>query len=160
MGWWERAVAHLAQRGARRDESGQLTVMIIGFTTLCLMVATTVMAVSAVHIEFKKLLSAADGAAAAAADSFTLADTASGDGPPPAALAPDRVRGAVAAYLARDGAAARFEGLTVAAATGTPDGRTATVSLKAVARIPVVNFILPDGVPIEATASARASLVR
>jgi hypothetical protein len=48
----------------------------------------------------------------------------------------------------------------VAAATGSPDGRTATVTLTAVARIPVVNFILPDGVPIEATSSARARLLK
>jgi hypothetical protein len=155
-----RAVLRLAQRGRAADESGQLTVLAIGFTVLCLLVATTVMAVSAVHIEFKKLLSAADGAAVAAADSFTLAETATGDGPPAAVLAPERVRGVVTTYLARDGSAARFEGLSVAAATGSPDGRTATVTLTAVARIPVVNFILPDGVPIEATSSARARLLK
>lgn len=155
-----RAVVRRAQKAAGGDESGQLTVMIIGFTVLCLLVATTVMGVSAVYIEHKKLLSAADGAAAAAADSFRLADTASGDAPPSAVLAPERVRVVVATYLERDGAHVRFEGLTMAAATGTADGRTATVSLVAVARIPVVNVILPDGVPIEATASARAKLTR
>jgi hypothetical protein len=143
-----------------RDESGQLSVMIIGFTVLCLLVATTVMAVSAVHIEHKKLLSTADGAAAAAADSFRLADTASSEGPPAAVLAPERVRGVVTSFLERDGAAGRFEGLSVASATGTADGRTATVSLRATARVPAVNFVLPQGVPIEATANARARLTR
>lgn len=142
------------------DESGQLTVLIIGFTVLCLLVAATVMGVSAVHIEHRKLLSAADGAAAAAADSFTLADTAPGDRPPAAVLAPEKVRGVVATYLARDGAAARFEGLAVEAATGTPDGRTATVSLTAMAKVPMAGFLLPQGVPIKATASARARLLR
>lgn len=160
MTGWAPAVVRRMRRGRDADESGQLTVLIIGFTALCLLVATTVMAVSAVHIEFKKLLSAADGAAVAAADSFTLAETAAGDGPPAAVLAPEKVRGVVASYLARDGSAARFEGLTVAAATGSPDGRTATVTLTAVARIPVVNVILPDGVPIQATSSARARLLR
>jgi hypothetical protein len=155
-----RAVVRGWRRRSGADESGQLTVLIIGFTVLCLLVAATVMAVSAVHIESKKLLSAADGAAAAAADSFTLADSATGDQPPAAVLGPERVRGAVATYLARDGAHARFERLTVTAATGTPDGRTATVSLAAVARVPVVTFLLPDGVPIHATASARARLTR
>ncbi|WP_369044850.1 pilus assembly protein TadG-related protein [Sinomonas sp. P10A9] len=155
-----RGVVRRIRQATRGDESGQLTIMIIGFTVLCLLVATTVMGVSAAYIEHKKLLSAADGAAAAAADSFRLADTASGDAPPAAVLAPERVRGVVVTYLERDGATVRFEGLTVSAATGTPEGRTATVSLAAVARIPVVNFILPDGVPIEATASARARLTR
>lgn len=155
-----RAVVLRIRRTAYGDESGQLMVMIIGFTVLCLLVATTVMGVSAVHIEFKKLLAVADGAAAAAADSFTLADAASGEGPPAAVLAPERVRGVVATYLERDGAAGRFEGLTVASATGTPDGRTATVALSAVARIPVASFLLPEGVPIQATSSARARLAR
>lgn len=160
MTGWAPAVVRCGRRGRAADESGQLTVLIIGFTALCLLVATTVIAVSAVHLEFKKLLSAADGAAVAAADSFTMADTATGEGPPAAVLAPERVRGVVASYLARDGSAARFEGLSVAAATGSPDGRTATVTLTAVARIPVVSVILPDGVPIRATSSARARLVR
>ncbi|GHG45395.1 hypothetical protein GCM10012320_11260 [Sinomonas cellulolyticus] len=155
-----RAIALRARPAVRGDESGQLMVMIIGCVVLCLLVATTVMAVSAVHIEQRKLLSAADGAAAAAADSFRIAETDSADGPPSAVLAPDRVRGVVATYLERDGALARFESLTVTSATGTPDGRTATVSLAAVARIPVANFLLPDGVPIQATANARARLVR
>ncbi|BCT76752.1 hypothetical protein SCMU_25940 [Sinomonas cyclohexanicum] len=157
---WARAVGRRVRRAVRGDESGQLTVMIIGCTVLCLLVATTVMAVSAVLIEQRKLLSAADGAASAAADSFRLADTGSADGPPAAVLAPERVHGVVATYLERDGAAARFEGLTVSSATGTPDGRTATVSLAATARIPVANFLLPDGVPIQASASARARLIR
>ncbi|AMM33264.1 hypothetical protein SA2016_2597 [Sinomonas atrocyanea] len=159
MTGWAPAVVRCRRRRRAADESGQLTVLIIGFTALCLLVATTVIAVSAVHLEFKKLLSAADGAAVAAADSFTVADTA-GEGPPAAVLAPERVRAVAASYLARDGSAARFEGLSVAAATGSPDGRTATVTLTAVARIPVVSVILPDGVPIRATSSARARLLR
>ncbi|WP_245827951.1 pilus assembly protein TadG-related protein [Sinomonas mesophila] len=154
------AVVRRLRGCARGDESGQILVLTVGFAVLCLLVATTVMGVSAVHIEHKKLLSAADGAAAAAADSFTLADTASGEAPPAALLSEDRVRGVVATYLERAGAGARFERLAVASATGTPDGRTATVSLTAFARVPLVSIVLPDGVPIQATASARARLVR
>ncbi|GAB4099791.1 pilus assembly protein TadG-related protein [Sinomonas halotolerans] len=148
------------RRCAGGDESGQIIVLVIGFAVLCLLVATTVMGVSAVYIEHKKLLSAADGAAVAAADSFTIAAAASGDAPPAAALSAERVRGVVVGYLERDGTPARFDRLVVASATGTPDGRTATVSLSAVAHVPVAGFLLPDGVPIQATSSARARLVR
>ena len=154
------AVVRLRRRSVRGDESGQILILSIGFAVLCLLVATTVMAVSAVHIEHKKLLSVADGAAAAAADSFTLGDTASGDAPPAALLSQDRVRGVLATYLQRDGAGARFEQLAVTSATGTPDGRTAIVTLTAFARVPLVSLVLPDGVPIQATSSARARLVR
>jgi hypothetical protein len=160
MRTYARGVVRRVRGGDGEAESGQLTVLILGFTLLCLLVAATVAGVSAVHIEHRKLLSAADGAAAAAADSFTLADTASGDRPPAAVLAPERVRGVVATYLARDGASARFDGLGIAAAPGTPDGRTATVTLTATARLPIVGMVLPHGVPLQATASARARLVR
>ena len=90
------AVVRRLRRSTRGEESGQIMVLTIGFAVLCLLVATTVMGVSAVYIEHKKLLSAADGAAAAAADSFRLADTAAEEKPPAALLSQDRVRGVVA----------------------------------------------------------------
>ncbi|MEA5456038.1 hypothetical protein SPF06_14980 [Sinomonas sp. JGH33] len=115
---------------------------------------------SAVHIEHKRLLSAADGAAQAAADSFTLADAAQAQGLPAAALGTDRVRSVVNTYLARDVAAARLEGLAVEGATGSPDARSAQVTLSAVARLPLIGMVMPDGVPIQATSTARARLTR
>ncbi|MDQ4503227.1 pilus assembly protein TadG-related protein [Sinomonas sp. ASV322] len=145
---------------ARVDESGQLTILIIGYAILCLLVAGVVTGVSAIHIEHKKLLSVADGAAQAAADSFTLADASQGEGPPAAALGTDRVRAVVNTYLAADMAAAGFEGLAVEGTTGSPDARTAQVTLSAVARVPLVSMLMPDGVQIEATSTARARLTR
>ncbi|WP_342451715.1 pilus assembly protein TadG-related protein [Arthrobacter sp. H16F315] len=57
--------------GPRRDD-GQLMVLIIGYVLLALLLSTVVIAASSVYIEHKKLLSMADGASVAAADSFTL----------------------------------------------------------------------------------------
>ena len=134
-------------------------VLIIGYTLLALLTVTVVMGASAIYIGQKKLLSAADGAAVAAADTFTLGDSGAGS-EPAAALDAGAVRGAAADYLTVTGAQDRFSGLTVSDETGTADGRTARVVLTARVHPPVVNFLLPDGIPISAVSEARARLVQ
>ncbi|BCW49043.1 pilus assembly protein TadG-related protein [Arthrobacter sp. StoSoilB13] len=51
-----------------------MTVLIVGFVLLALLLAAVVMATSAIYLEHKKLLSLADGAALAAADSYVVGD--------------------------------------------------------------------------------------
>ena len=137
---------------AARTEDGQLMVLIIGYVLLALLVATVVAAASSVYIEHKKLLSLADGASVAAADSFTLGQLRKRRRKPhrrPQTGA--RVRSAAVDYLNRNGAFARFSGLAVGPGTGSPDGSTAVVVLSAAVHPPVVNFLVPDGIRIEAT---------
>ena len=142
------------------DEDGQMTVMILGYVVLSLLVATVVIGVSAVYLEHKRLLSLADAASVAAADSYTLGDVASQGGTPSAVLNPARVKSVATDFVARSPAARRFSGLAVAGATGTPDGSTAVVVLTAAVHPPVVNFLVPDGIQIEATSTARSRLTR
>nr|WP_308113748.1 pilus assembly protein TadG-related protein [Arthrobacter sp. ISL-30] len=149
-----------AKGQAASSEEGQMMVMIVGFVLLSLLLATVIMAVSAVYIEHKKLLSLADGAAAAAADSYTLGAVEAGLGSPTAVLTAERVRNETQSYLNRNAAFARFDGLAVAPGTGTPDSSTAEVVLSAVVQPPIVNFLLPEGVLIEASSSARSRLTR
>ena len=61
-----------------------MTVLIIGFVMLALLVSTVVMAASSLYIEHKKLLSLADGASVAAADSYTLGQVETAGGTPSA----------------------------------------------------------------------------
>jgi hypothetical protein len=143
-----------------RGEDGQLMVLIIGYVLLALLVTTVVTAASSVYLEHKKLLSLADGASVAAADSFTLGQLESASGSPTAVLSAGRVRSTAADYLNRDGAFARFSGLAVAPATGSPDGSSAVVVLSAAVHPPIVNFLVPDGIRIEATSTARSRLTR
>ena len=63
-------------------EDGQVGVLIIGYLLLLLLVLAVVLAASAVYLGHSRLLSAADGAALAAADTFTI-DSAAGTGPQP-----------------------------------------------------------------------------
>jgi uncharacterized membrane protein len=153
-------VQGVTRAARKRDESGQLTVLVVGFMVLCLLLAGAVTGASAVYLEHKRLLSVADAAAQAAADSFTLADSVRGPEAPVATLRSERVRGVVNMYLERGGASARFEELTVAAITGSPDGKSAQVTLSAVVRIPIVADFLPEGVRVDATSTARAQLTR
>ncbi|MGK3649351.1 pilus assembly protein TadG-related protein [Pseudarthrobacter enclensis] len=146
--------------GSTTDENGQLTVMIIGYVTLALLVATVMIGISSVYLEHKRLLSLADGASLAAADSYTLGEVASQGGSPSAVLNPARVRAVAADFVSRSPASARFQGLAVTGATGTPDGSTAVVVLTAEVHPPVVNFLVPGGIAIEATSTARSRLTR
>ena len=141
-------------------EQGQITVLIIGYILLSLLVVAVVTAVSAVYIEHKKLLSVADGAALSAADTFSVASINAGGGEPAPKLETDSVSRAAAAYLERSGALPRFNNLNLDPATGAPDSQTARVVLTAVVHPPIVNFLVPAGIPIAATADARADLTR
>jgi hypothetical protein len=147
-------------RSALGTEDGQMTVLIIGFVMLALLVSTVVMAASSLYIGHKKLLSLADGASMAAAGSYTLGQVETAGGVPTAVLSGDRIRNVAGDYLIRNGAFGRFDGLAVSAATGSPDGSTAVVVLTAVVHPPVVNFLVPDGIRIEAASTARSRLTR
>ena len=141
-------------------EDGQMMVMILGYVTLALLVATVVIGISSVYLEHKRLLSLADGASLAAADSYTLGDVDAQGGSPSATLNPARVRNVAADFVSRSPAAQRFSGLAVGGETGSPDGSTAVVVLTAAVHPPVVNFLVPDGIRIEATSTARSRLTR
>lgn len=142
------------------SEQGQTLVLIIGFTLIALLLASVVAGASAVYIEHKKLLSMADGASVAAADSYTLGGTTEGSSRPAAVLTSERVRNVTASYLSRNNAYARFDRLAVGGATGSPDSSSADVTLTAVAHPPIVSFLLPEGIPIEARSTARSRLTR
>lgn len=135
-------------------------VMILGYVMVALLVATVVIGISAVYLEHKRLLSLADGASLAAADSYTLGEVETQGGGPSAVLNLARIRSVAADFVARSPASRRFNNLDVGGATGTPDGSTAVVVLTAAVHPPVVNFLVPGGIPIEATSTARSRLTR
>ena len=143
-----------------RDDDGQVAVLIIGFVMLSLLILTVVMAASAVYVERKKLLSVADGASLAAADTFALADVQGSAGAPVPTLSDGAVHSTVQRYLADTGAADRFDGLSINPGTGSPESRTAHVVLSAVVHPPIVNFLIPAGVPITVSSDARSELRR
>ncbi len=157
---WNRR-ASLRKRVADGDrEDGQVMVFIIGYVVIALLVVTVVMAASAVYIEHKRLLSVADSAAIAAADTFSLGQVEGTEAAPVTILNDAAVNDAVESYLSRTAAAGQFSGLAIAPSTGTADSRTAHVVLTAVAHPPIINFIVPEGIPISVASDARSKLRR
>lgn len=151
----------MREHSADSGESGQVGVLIIGYVLLALLVITVIAGASSVYLGHKKLLSAADGAALAAADTFSLSQVqGSGGSTPAAVLEGSMVTAEVQRYLSESGAGERIESLQIASETGTPDGRTAQVVLTAVVHPPIVNFLVPDGIRISAQSDARARLTR
>lgn len=141
-----------------RNDDGQVMILIIGYVVLSLFVVTVVMAVSAVYIAHKRLLSVADSAAVAAADTFSLGQVEMTGSTPVTVLSDGAVQDAVASYLSRTSASEGFHALTVDPATGTADSRTAHVVLRAVVHPPIVTILVPDGIPITVFSDARSEL--
>ena len=146
-------------------DDGQIMLLSIGYVVLALLLVGVVVSATAVHLQRKQLLILADLAALEAADAL---DTSAyyTDAPPsePSAdaplvrLTPSGVADSVHAYLANAPAAERFTDLAVVEAT-TTDGRTARVTLRAVAQVPLLNIVTAawsDGIELQVTARARA----
>lgn len=150
-------------RGEEQDDGpddGQITILVIGFAVVSLLLTVVVMGVTAVYVGERKLQVLADHAALAAADTFVELRPGAPGAPPSTVLDDDAVAGAAASYLDTVSAWAGTPGLALAAPTGSPDGRTAEVTLTAVVHPPVVNLLVPDGIPVTATSEARAQLDR
>ena len=128
--------------------------LVAGFGALALALVLVAAAASSLYLERKQLFTLADGAALVGAEAFDLADVTVTDGRPGVVLEAVDVRRDVAAFLASTPNGG-FEGLVLEEAT-TRDGETASVTLSAVWRPPIVTVFFPEGVRIETTATARA----
>lgn len=143
-------------RGLRRfaDDEGSTLPLVIFFGFLGLAIVLIVTAATSLYLEKKRLFTLADGAALVGAEAFELDDVAlTPDGPRPVLDDAD-VAAAVVDYLDR-APTGGFESLAVDAAF-TADGRSATVTLSSTWRPPVVTVFVPEGLRIDATATARS----
>ncbi|ALD14140.1 hypothetical protein AES38_06150 [Clavibacter capsici] len=138
--------------------------LVIASCALGLAVILMVSAASSLYLERVRLFSLADAAALAGAESF---DVDAGGGPA-AVVADDR--GATLPPLTDDAVAAAVAGFLADEPTGglrdlhldsadTPDGRSARVTLSATWIPPVASLLVPDGVRIDVTSTARSVLV-
>lgn len=147
--------------GVRRDE-GQISVLLVGLVAVALTVVFGVVGVTAVQLGRIHLLDAADAAALDASDALAR-DRVYAEGLGPGVpLSDETVVQAAAAHLAARDRPARLSSWAIAPGTGSPDGRSAVVSLTGVARVPVVSPVLEPlggGVTITVTSTARSDLV-
>jgi Tfp pilus assembly protein PilX len=135
-----------------RERGSTLPLVLVFFLIAASFVAVAV-AATALHLERLRLLTVADGAALAAAESFRVADVhVQGDAVVPTLSAP-AVAAAARRYL-DDARPTAFDGLTLRRAT--TDGRSATVTLSSVWHPPIGNELLPLALPLEVTSTAAA----
>jgi hypothetical protein len=109
----------------RRDQRGQMTVLIIGFTAVLLMMVVVVTDISKVFLVRRDLDATADGAVLAAANGLAAIYAHPGDGQN-AEIDPDEARRLTAEYLDAVGADATFPRLDWSAEV---DGTTVIVHL-------------------------------
>lgn len=135
-------------------EAGSTLPLVLVFVLIAVSFAAVAVGATALHLERLRLLTVADGAALAGAESFRVADVrVEGDAVVPT-LSASEVGRAVREYLA-DAAPASFDGLTVRRST-TTDGRSATVTLAATWHPPIVSRLIPLALPVEVTSTAAA----
>lgn len=130
--------------------------LVAGFGALALAFVLVAAAASSLYLERKQLFTLADGAALVGAEAFDLADVTVTAGRPGVQLEPADVHRDVAAFLSATPNGG-FEQLVLEEAT-TRDGETASVTLSAVWRPPIVTVFFPEGVRIKTTATARTVL--
>jgi len=156
--WWGR-LAGRAREVRAGGEDGQVLLLVLAYATISLALLLVVVSASAVHLERKRLIEVADGAALDAADEVDESIYFPGGAEPGSVpLSDGSVRDRVGHYLEERDAYADFEDLAVGRATGTPDGRTAEVSLTATVRPPLVGWAIAafsDGIVLRADARAR-----
>lgn len=138
-----------------RDERGSTLVLTIGFAALALALILAVTAATSLLIERRRLFTVADGAALAAAEAFAL-EQVRFDG---AAATPSLTRSAVE-RAAIDWASRAANELTSVRVDGaSADARSASVTVSSAWHAPVVSILMPEGIRLDVTSTARAVFV-
>jgi uncharacterized membrane protein len=140
------------QRQIRNDEGSVLLLSVFsGLLSLIVVLGVTV--ATSLYIERKRLFTVADGAAAAAAEAFTLDDVTRADGKLIVHLTDAQVAAEAEAFLA---IVSQSGSLPISLLSGTAnDGRSATVVVQGEWRPPVVSMFFPQGMRLTVTATAR-----
>jgi len=141
-------------RSPARAEDGTTIILTLFYCCLALLLILGVAAATSLYLERKRLFTLADGAALAGAEAFpldTVRITEAGIRP---GLRSADVADAVSGYLA-SAPHSEFDALRVERAVSV-DGQSATVSLSARWRPPVLALLLAPGIPLQVTAVARS----
>lgn len=146
----------------RRSEEGQISLLVLGYVVIAILLILGTVAVTTVQIARVRLYAISDAAALDAADSIDM--TAYDAGLPDAVpVASKGVYEAAGDYL---GEAERPPAVTswgLVSGTGSPDGRSAVVRIRATVRLPFVGGALESlgssvTLTVESTASAELGL--
>ena len=146
-----------ADRDARPSDSGQVTILIIGFAVIVLLLIVVVVNASRVFLAQRDLAAAADAASAAAAQAVLESAVYTGSPGQALPLDPTGATAAARAYLVAADIAGEFDDLTLVSVT--TDGVSVTVTLAANISMPFTAVLPGDGdrsYTITASATARS----
>jgi hypothetical protein len=144
------------RRSLVRDEEGSTLLLTIAYGALALALIVVVVGATALLIERRRLYTLADGAALHAAEAFALSQVVLGAAGPSPRLADDAVEQAAGEWLLD--APTDLEDVELVAARSLDD-RTAEVTVAARWRPPIVSPLLPEGIPLDVTVTARSVFV-
>jgi len=145
-----------AQPQATSPDSGQITLLVIGFMLVLAALIGVVVTASRVFLYQRTLAATADGAAIVAANQLDESVFYAGSAGEYLPIEPERARQAVADYVTRADLTRRFDRFGYDVLT---DGRTVTVTFTARIGLPLVGAVTDryeDGMTITATALAMA----
>lgn len=131
------------------DDEGSVLPLLLGYVLLAVAVIFVCACATDLYIAQKRLDSLADAAALAEADGFTLV------------VEGENVRAELTDAGVEEQAAAVVAAVTTEAEltqAGAPDGVTARVTVTAAWHPPLFSLFVPDGVPLQATATSRTAL--
>lgn len=137
------------------EEDGSTLVLTIGCAALALALILAVTAATSLLIERRRLFTVADGAALAAAEAFALEQVRFDGSSAAPALTQAAVDRAAAEWTSR--AAGELTSVRVDGASA--DARSASVTVSSAWQAPVVSILLPEGIRLDVTATARAVFV-
>lgn len=149
-----RSMRHDQMTGHTSSDDGSTLLLTIFYGFLSLVLILIVVAASSLYLERKRLFTLADSAALVGAEAFALDEVIASNGVVRPALDSRDVAESVEAYL-REAPDGGFDQLTVRRAESV-DGQSATVTLAAYWRPPMLTLLVPAGVPIEVTAIGRS----
>lgn len=130
------------------NDDGSVLLLTLGYALLAIALVLVCVSATSLYLAQKRVDAAADAAALAGADGFTL--TLSG-GTPRATLTDGGIREQAADILSV------YPDTTLVAA-GTDDGISARVTVTTVWHPPVLSVFVPEGVALESTATSRTAL--
>jgi Flp pilus assembly protein TadG len=152
-----RTIAHWAWHGRLRQDAGQVSILILGLLGVVLLLVFGGIDVTAAQIARARLFDASDSAALEAANSLDEAAAYAGGLGEAVVVSNATVERAVENNLAARPMPNGVSGWTIAAGTGTADGRTAVVVLRGTAELPMTGGLLSAlGASVTITVESRA----
>lgn len=130
-------------------DQGSILLLTLGYAVLAIAVIFVCTAATSLYLAQKQLDAVADAAALAAADGFDFAEVG---GEPVATVTASAVRREAESILVNLDTDARLVSAT------SPDGVSARVTVAGEWHPPLVTVFVPDGVPLESTATSRTAL--